>query len=105
MSPTGSDKRVRFSITLILPCFSVKKILPSSAISIALGACNPRATTSTPLEFDKLLEFDTGDGKGTRVSDGENFMVNMLIIITRAEGITRRISCLLSISCIRLDFL
>jgi hypothetical protein len=105
MSPTGSDKRTPFSITLILPSFSVTNILPSSAISIALGACNPRATTSTPLEIDKLLEFDTGDGKGTEVSDGENFMVNMLMIIIRAEGITRRISFLLSISWIRLDFL
>jgi hypothetical protein len=60
---------------------------------------------STPLVFIRLLEFDTGEGNGTTVSEGENFIVNMLTIIIRTEGITSRSSCLLSMSCFRFDFL
>ena len=83
----------------------MKKIFPSSATSIDVGACNLSAIISTPLPLVKLLEFNTGEGNGTTVSEGENFIVNMLTIIIRTEGITSRSSCLLSMSCIRFDFL
>ncbi|MDW0208202.1 MAG: hypothetical protein QOC42_00185, partial [Nitrososphaeraceae archaeon] len=69
-----------------------------------LGACSPSAIISTPLVFVKL-KLDTGAGNGTKVSEGENFMVKMLTMITSAEGITSLISCLLSIGSIRFDFL
>ncbi len=97
MSPTGSSKRVPFATTLILPLFSVMKILPSFETSIALGACKPCAIISTPFEVVRFPESDTGEGNGTRVSEGEYFMVIILTIMTRTEGITYLISCLLSI--------
>src|SRR5687768_18531670 len=96
MSPTGSSKRVQFSTILIHPLFSVMKILPSLETSTAHGACNPYAIISTPFEVVRLLESDTGEGNGTKVSLGEYFMVIMLTIMTRTEGITSRISCLFS---------
>ncbi|MGC1264274.1 MAG: hypothetical protein WA932_09985, partial [Nitrososphaeraceae archaeon] len=90
---------------LILPRFSEMKIRPSFEISIDLGARSPSAIISTPLVFVKLLRLDTGAGNGTKVSEGENFMVKMLTMMTSAEGITSLISCLLSIGSIRFDFL
>jgi hypothetical protein len=73
------------------------KILPSFETSIALGACKPCAIISTPFELVRFPDSDTGDGNGTRVSEGEYFMVIILTIMTRTEGITYLTICLLSI--------
>jgi hypothetical protein len=72
------------------------KILPSLETSTALGACNRCAIISTPFELVRLPESDTGDGNGTKVSEGEYIMVIILTIMTIAEGITYLINCFLS---------